>query len=138
MPGSRSTRLRQGYLAEERDVAVRVRVAGEVATLTVKAGRGVSRVEVEHEIPLDEAEALWIYTEGRRIDKVRTRVPLETGLVAEVDRYEGDLAGLCTIEVEFPTEQAARAFVPPVWFGREVTGADEWTNAALARHGRPR
>jgi CYTH domain-containing protein len=129
--------LRQGYLAGEDDVEVRVRIAPSEAWLTVKAGRGVSRTEVQFPIDLSEAEALWPHVEGRRLEKVRHRVDVPGG-VAEVDRYGGDLDGLWTVEVEFDSEDAAEAFRPPDWFGAEVTHEDGWTNAALARHGRPR
>jgi adenylate cyclase len=135
--------LRQGYLAEENDVVLRVRITTELeatsAVITVKAGGGLSRVEVEVPIALDEAEELWPHTIGRRIEKVRHRIPLGPGGdVAELDVYEGALSGLLTVEVEFDSEDAANEFVPPAWFGREVTGRQEWSNAALARHGRPR
>jgi CYTH domain-containing protein len=59
------------------------------------------------------------------------------GHVAEVDLYAGALAGLCVVEVEFSSETDAAAFIPPAWFGRELTGQRGWNNAALARHGRP-
>jgi len=39
--------------------------------------------------------------------------------------------------VEFGSEDEARAFAPPSWFGREVTGEAGWSNSALARHGLP-
>ena len=58
-------------------------------------------------------------------------------LVAEVDLFEGDLAGLCVVEVEFPSEDAASAFEAPDWFGRDVTAVKGWSNADLARNGRP-
>ena len=90
-----------------------------------------------------QAEALWPHTDGRRVQKTRYRVRLspsgdEVAEVAEVDVYDGPLAGLCTVEVEFATEDDARAFAPPEWFGTELTGDARWTNAALARHGLPR
>ena len=82
---------------------------------------------------------MWPHTPGRRIDKTRYRVALDDPLadVAEVDLYAGELAGLCVVEVEFGSETEAAAFVPPDWFGRELTGEPGWSNAALARHGRP-
>ena len=131
--------LRQGYVAEEGDVAVRVRITEQAATLTVKAGAGLSRTEVEVAISLDEAEALWPHTEGRRIDKTRHRVAHDDlgDRHADVDVYAGPLTGLCTAEVEFESEDDARAFSPPSWFGREVTGEVGWSNSALARHGVP-
>ena len=132
-------RLRQGYLAEEDTVEVRVRITSAVATITVKAGTGVSRTEVDVAISFEQAEALWPHTVGRRIDKTRHRVALDDppGHVAEVDVYAGDLAGLTVVEVEFSSEPDAAAFVPPGWFGRELTGEAAWSNASLARHGRP-
>jgi adenylate cyclase len=128
--------LRQGYLAEEGTVTVRVRITDEQAVLTVKAGAGLARTEVEVPLDHDEAAELWAHTEGRRIEKVRHRVDVDGG-VAEVDLYGGSLEGLCTVEVEFGSEQAAEAFAAPGWFGREVTGDARWSNAALARHGLP-
>lgn len=131
--------IRQGYLAEQDGVEVRLRITSESATLTVKAGTGLSRTEVEVEISAGQADTLWPHTASRRIDKTRHRVLLDgtLGHVAEVDVYAGALAGLCVTEVEFSSEAAAAAFVPPAWFGRELTGQQGWSNAALAREGRP-
>jgi CYTH domain-containing protein len=135
------TGMRQGYIAEERGVAVRIRITESSATLTIKGGGGLSRTEVEATVPHDEAEALWALTEGRRIEKTRYEVPLDDGgphgLVAEIDVYAGPLDGLCTIEVEFESRDDADSFTPPEWFGRDVTGEERWSNAALARAGRP-
>jgi CYTH domain-containing protein len=131
------TSLRQGYLAIDGDVVVRVRIAPDEAWLTIKAGDdGLRRTEVELAVDLAEAEDLWPHTAGRRVDKVRHRVAVEGG-TAEVDVFGGDLAGLVLVEVEFPTEEAAGSFVAPDWFGEEVTGRPEWSNASLARDGRP-
>jgi CYTH domain-containing protein len=132
----RGSALRQGYLAEEDGVEVRLRLAGGKATLTVKAGRGRARTEVEAGIDPVEAEELWPHTEGRRIEKARYKVPLGA-VMAEVDVYGDALAGLRVVEVEFPSEADADGFEPPAWFGRELTGADGWSNASLARHGLP-
>ena len=131
--------IRQGYVAVDGDVTVRVRITGDGSWLTVKGGGGLARTEVEVAIDADDAEALWPHTVGRRIGKTRHRIPLDTSrpLVAEVDVFDGDLAGLCLIEVEFDSVDAAEAFDPPAWFGSEVTGNPGWSNAALARHGRP-
>jgi len=127
---------RQGYLAGEGDVEARIRIGPDDAWITVKAGRGVSRTEVQVAIPVAEAEALWPHTAGRRLEKVRFFVPLEGG-TAEVDRYADELDGLWTVEVEFDSEEASAAFTPPAWFGVELTDIEGWSNAALARRGRP-
>lgn len=130
------TGLRQGYLAGEGDVEVRLRLADGTAVLTIKAGRGRSRTEVETELDPAEAEELWPHTEGRRIEKTRYKVVLGD-VTAEVDVFADALDGLLVVEVEFPSEAEADAFEPPAWFGRELTGDGRWTNASLARHGRP-
>ena len=129
-------RMRQGYVAREDEVEVRLRITGEDARMTVKAGRGLVRTEVELPLDPDQAEALWAHTAGRRLAKTRYRVPVGDH-TAEVDVYEAELAGLCRIEVEFTSPAAAHAFEPPPWFGVEVTDDVRWTNASLARHGRP-
>ncbi len=132
------TRLAQGYLCSGDGLSVRIRIVDTDAELTVKGGGGLARTEVNLPLGPDDAQALWPFTADQRIDKVRYRVPLgPDGLVAEVDRYAGDLEGLLTAEVEFEDEQQAADFVPPAWFGLEVTGDRTWSNAALARHGRP-
>lgn len=127
----------QGYLAVGEDVEVRVRRRGAVTSLTVKAGGG--RVRVEEEVPIDGRRfaALWPLTEGRRIRKDRYAIPLPGGLVAEVDVYREELAGLVTAEVEFGSEAAAEAFEPPSWIGRDVTEDPRYKNRALAVVGPP-
>ena len=131
--------IRQGYLAEQESVEVRLRITSDTATLTVKAGTGLSRTEVEIAVSAEQADTLWPHTARRRIDKTRHRVLLDDplGHVAEVDVYAGSLTGLCVTEVEFSSEADAAAFARPDWFGRELTGDPDWSNAALARHGRP-
>jgi adenylate cyclase len=141
VPGSlalgNGSRLRQGYLAIDGPVEVRVRRDGDAAVLTVKAGSGRARTEVERDLSPSEADELWPATEGRRVEKVRHRVPLPTGEVLELDVYEGALAGLVTAEVEFPDGEAADGFVAPDWCHRELTGEHGWSNASLAVRGRP-
>lgn len=133
-PGAR---LRQGYLAIDGQVEARLRLSEGSATLTVKAGAGLARTELEVGLDGADADELWPHTEGRRVEKVRHRTPLPTGEVVDVDVYEGALFGLVTAEVEFTSEGAAHAFTPPDWFGRELTGEAGWSNASLAVHGRP-
>jgi adenylate cyclase len=40
-------------------------------------------------------------------------------------------------EVEFPSDEEAAQFVPPPWFGLEVTEDEHYKNVNLALHGRP-
>lgn len=132
----RGTRLRQAYLAVDGEVEVRVRDRGGRYLLGVKGGRGLERTEVELAIDAPTFDELWGLATARRIDKTRYAVPTG-GCTAEVDVYGGALAGLVVAEVEFASRDEAEAFVPPPWFGDELTGDDRWSNAALAAHGRP-
>ena len=111
----------------------------QAAFLTIKAGSGVARTEVELALAPSQFEALWPLTEGRRLTltKSRYRVPLFAWAVAEVDIYEGLLKGLATVEVEFSSEVEAKAFDPPPWFGKEVTEDPRYQNAVLAISGMP-
>ncbi len=137
LDGAERVEIEQGYLAITPEIEVRLRRADAERTLTAKAGHGETREEVEVELAAGAFERLWALTAGRRLRKRRSRVPLDGGLVAEVDEYEGGLAGLRVAEVEFPTEPAARAFHPPAWLGREVTGEAAYANQALAVDGLP-
>jgi adenylate cyclase len=128
--------IRQGYVARDGNVEVRVRIIDATSLLTIKVGAGLARREIELEISVAEAGELWPATEGRRVEKVRYRVPAGDH-VAEVDVYEGALAGLRTVEVEFASEADAISFVAPPWFGDEVTGDPRWSNASLAANGKP-
>lgn len=135
-PLPRATRIVQGYLMTS-PAAVRVRSADSSYTLTIKAGAGVRRTEIERPLDAAEFDALWEVATDLRIEKRRHRIELAGGLVAELDLFDGDLAGRRLVEVEFGDESAAAAFVPPDWFGREVTTDGRYTNAALAREGWP-
>jgi adenylate cyclase len=131
-------RLEQGYLAITDEAEIRIRRAGDEAWLTVKSSPGLSRVEEELSLDAAAFERLWPLTEGRRLVKVRHTREDAPGVVFELDVYEGALAGLATLEVEFASEEAAGAWTPPPWAGREVTGEKAYANQTLAVHGAPR
>jgi adenylate cyclase len=133
-----ATRLEQGYVAITEEAEVRIRRAdGGDARLTVKSAPGLSRVEEELELDGDAFARLWPLTAGRRVVKVRHAREVAPGVVFELDRYEGALAGLATLEVEFASEAAAHAWTPPPWAGRDVTGDQAYANQPRAVSGRP-
>ncbi len=130
--------LDQGYLVIGGDGSeARLRREPGRLSLTVKHGRGLARGEYEVELSAAQFEALWPATAGRRLEKTRSRFSLPDGLVAEVDVYAGALAGLSVVEVEFASEPQAAGFVPPAWFGAEVTDDDRYKNRRLATEGMP-
>jgi adenylate cyclase len=134
--GAEADAIEQGYLAIGSEGEVRVRRKGEKLLLTAKRGTGLSREEAEVEIDRGSFERLWALTEGRRLSKRRHVVPFG-GLRIEVDVYGGDLEGLIVAEVEFASEEDAKAFEPPDWFGEEVTEDHRYMNETLATAGLP-
>lgn len=133
---ARGETIKQGYLALDGDTEVRLRTGSKPPKLTIKSGRGQVRTEVELPVEGADAGALWELTEGRRLEKTRRRMRVGD-VEAEVDEYGDALSGLVVVEVEFDDEQAARAFHPPGWFGREVTGEAPYANRSLACDGLP-
>jgi adenylate cyclase len=131
-----SAEIEQGYLAITDEVEVRVRRYGEQSFLTVKSGGDEVRVEEEIEIDARRFAALWPLTDNRRIEKRRYRIPAGA-LTIELDVYHGRLSGLLVAEVEFASPEAAAAFVPPEWLGREVTGDPRYKNQRLVTAGLP-
>jgi adenylate cyclase len=131
-----SEEIDQGYLAVGEDGEVRLRRKGERRLLTAKMGVGLSREEAEVELDREAFERLWPLTEGRRLHKRRHVLPRE-GLEIEVDVYAGELEGLVIAEIEFDSEEEARAFEPPDWLGEDVTGDPRYLNETLAAEGAP-
>lgn len=129
--------MQQGYLALDPDgTEVRIRREAGLNTLAIKRGGGMVRTEIEIDVDDTKAESLWALTEGRRLSKCRYVRPHLNHRV-EIDVYAGPLSGLVVAEVEFESEDVARAFEPPRWFGREITGDARFRNNALARLSEP-
>nr|WP_320193913.1 CYTH domain-containing protein [uncultured Desulfobacter sp.] len=130
--------IRQGYISKSRDsVEIRLRQKGDVFFMTFKRGQGLVREEAEIKIGEADFNHLWPLTQDRRVEKQRSKAILKNGLTAEIDEFSGALSGLLLCEVEFGDETQARAFVPPQWFGADVTEDDRYKNKSLAENGRP-
>ena len=124
---------RQGYLAINDKNVVRVRIKGDIATITVKSNEiGISRSEHEYEIPLHDADYLINHLcVSRIIEKTRYKVPYK-GKVWDVDEFHGDYNGLWLAEIELDHEQED-VLLPP-WAGKEVTGDVKYYNAYLSNN----
>lgn len=121
---------RQGYLNRDKHRTVRVRVAGDAATLTIKGiSVGSTRAEFEYTIPLDDARALLDLCDGPLVEKTR-HVLVHHGTTWEVDDFAGDNMGLVVAEVELQSE--AQTFAKPDWLGEEVTHDARYFNSNLA------
>ena len=92
-------------------------------------------VREEYNLPLtkDAYEHLLPKVDGILISKKRYLIPLESGLTIELDIFAGELAPLILAEVEFDTEEAAHAFTPPDWFGKDVTYSTDYHNSVLSQ-----
>jgi adenylate cyclase len=126
-------RIMQGYLANNQNATVRVRVKGAHAFLTIKgAAQGISRSEYEYPIPVEDAEAMLAeLAVSPAIDKVRYRVR-HGDQVWELDVFAGDNAGLVMAELELEHED--QPYDRPDWAGTEVSGDPRYYNVNLARH----
>ena len=60
-------------------------------------------------------------------------VPGNDPLTIELDVFGGHYDGLILAEVEFASEEEAKAFNPPAWFGEDVTFSGEYHNSRLSK-----
>ncbi len=126
--------IKQAYIAHEAGNSVRIRLRDEEAILTIKgpSANGMSRLEWEQAIPVEDAEALFGICHGGIIDKERYIVPIDSSHVAEVDVFHGENEGLIMAETELLSEDDT---IPlPSWIGQEVTGDRHYYNAYLSIH----
>lgn len=124
--------ITQGYLT--RDPAIRVRSMGDnrfYMTFKGKTEDSLVRREVELPISKDAYEILMNHQGTKRIKKNRYVVN-ENGNKFEIDIFEDHLKGLAFLEVEFNSEEEAKAFVVPTWVEKEVTDDVRYTNSQLA------
>jgi len=130
-PTTRRTRLEQGYI-DPTLATVRVRISGEICFLTIKgAVSGMSRLEYEFPIPIDQGRELLERLCGRPVIK-KTRMLIDHGDHCwEVDVFDGDNEGLVVAEVELDDEDEVVQL--PAWVEREVTHDPKYANAALAK-----
>lgn len=127
----KSVQITQAYLENYSDDSgkkvknARVRKVGNKFEFTVKYSAGKEEetgqlIENTKEITKDEYVEL-IKQSTKKIVKIRYYYPLENGYTAEIDVYQNNLQGFTVAEVEFESLNKEKAFVPPAWFGKEVT-----------------
>lgn len=123
-----SVHIVQGYLSDNKNRTVRVRIRDDKGYMTVKGPtNGVSRFEWEKEIPKAEAAALLSLCPAV-IDKTRHIVEY-CGHKFEVDEFHGDNEGLIVAEIELKDE--AETFEKPSWLGEEVSYDRRYYNSQL-------
>lgn len=123
--------IEQGYLST--DPVVRIRRSNDKYILTYK-GQGLM-VREEYNLPLtaESFEHMKGKIDGILIKKRRYLIPYGEKYTIELDVFEGELAPLQLAEVEFDSEEEANSFVPPKWFGEDVTFSTKYHNSTLSQ-----
>jgi len=125
--------VKQGYIRTESSVSVRARIKGSHGYLTVKGPSsedGLSRLEYDYPIPLDDAHSIIDnLCDGGIVEKTRYELPFG-GWNWEVDFFTGANSGLIIAEVEL-TASDSKIHIPG-WAIQEVTGDIRYYNLRLA------
>lgn len=125
--------IEQAYLCTE--PVVRIRKEDDSCYLTYKSKGLMVREEYNLPLTLEAYEHLLLKADGIILTKQRYLIHIEdTNLTIELDVFSGEYEGLMLAEVEFKTEEEAKNFKPPQWFGREVTFSGEYQNSYLSTH----
>ena len=124
--------IEQAYLCAA--PVIRVRKKDEDYILTYKS-RGMM-IRQEEEFQLDKEAYLHLLkkADGRVITKTRYFIPYENWTI-ELDVFHGEMEPLVMAEVEFETEAEIAGFVPPKWFGADVTFDPRYHNVNMALGG---
>ena len=148
--------IEQGYLCT--GPVVRVRKQDDTYYLTYKGGGKMVREEYNLPLTAQAYAHLIEKADGYRITKTRYLIPLshpadtnaaatpdtEISVPSTTNPYEGltveldiftNPGHLIMAEVEFETEEQALSFVPPAWFGPDVTMDKRYHNSYMSKHG---
>lgn len=130
---AKGTTYRQGYLNSQKKRTVRVRTIDDKGFLTIKGiSVGVTRMEYEYEIPVEDADVLLDeLCEKPIIEKKRYKIEY-AGFIWEVDEFFGENKGLIVAEIELESEE--QQFEKPEWVGDEVSGDPRYFNANLIKN----
>lgn len=111
---------------------IRIRRQDDDYYLTYKGGGMMAREE--YNLPLNQQsyEHLREKADGNIISKKRYLIPFDPYTI-ELDVFGPPFAPLTMAEVEFPTEEEAKAFVPPEWFEQDVTFNPAFHNSNMSR-----
>lgn len=127
----KARKIEQAYLCT--DPVVRVRRDNDDYYLTYKS-RGMI-VREEYNLPLTKEAYghLLAKADGNIITKTRYEIPEKDNLNIELDVFEGKFDGLLLAEVEFASEEEALGYIPPEWFGEDVSNSTKYHNSTLSR-----
>lgn len=122
--------LEQAYIIT--NPVLRIRKKNDIYILTYKGPGLMKREEVEFPLTKEAYDKLLAKTDGNIITKTRYKIPEKDNLTIEFDIFSGLFEGLFLAEVEFPDEETAITYIPPAWFGKEVTAENTFHNSTLS------
>lgn len=123
--------ISQGYLCT--NPVVRIRRSDNEYFLTYKGQGLMEREEYEFSLSAEAFEHMLPKIDGILIEKNRYLIPIDEIHTAELDVFQGVLAPLRLVEVEFSSLEDANSFVPPDWFGDDVTNSGDYHNSNLSK-----
>lgn len=130
--GLKGVFIRQAFLELKKEGVLRIRLAGNEASLAVKILRKAAvRIEYEFEIPPGDAEEMLGLCDFPPLEKDRYALSFG-GREWVIDVFRGENEGLLIAEIELEREDAV--FVLPPWAGREITGDFRYLNTHLYRN----
>ena len=125
-----SFKIIQGYLSNDSNRIVRIRIKNERAFITIKGRqKGITRYEWEKEISEGDAGELLKLCLPNLIEKRRYIVPVENHII-EVDEFYGLNSGLILAEIELENEN--EYLILPSWIGEEVSKNIKYHNSSLS------
>lgn len=149
--------IEQGYLNVH--PAIRVRRQDDIYYMTYKSSKVSENTDnigqTEYNMPLDQAsyEHLAAKADGNVIRKTRYLIPInkdaysadfinanpelndmlsEGKIKIELDVFKAPFEGRIVAEVEFPSEEAAKAYHPADWFDCDVTSDPTYRNSYMS------
>lgn len=137
-------RIEQAYLCT--NPVVRIRREDDNFYLTYKGSGMMQREEINMPLTSEGYYHLLLKADGNVISKKRYLIPLdhpqviegtpkppdEYTLLIELDIFDKPFAPLSMAEVEFGSVEAAQNFLPPEWFGQDVTYEPKYHNSHMA------
>lgn len=122
--------ITQAYISLNPEI--RIRKSNNHYFRTEKTFGAIERHEKEYIISKRDFEHNLERVISNIIKKERFIIPISNGLIAELDKYQSNLEGLVTVEVEFSNIIDAKRFIPPNWFGEEITYNEDYKNKNLS------
>lgn len=127
----KARKIEQAYLCT--DPVVRVRRDNDDYYLTYKSNGMIVREEYNLPLTKEAYGHLLAKADGNIITKTRYEIPEKDNLTIELDVFEGKFDGLLLAEVEFASEEEALGYIPPEWFGEDVSNSTKYHNSTLSR-----